>query len=287
MAALLDLHPDGTHPVLSGVADLHGVIDRMLAGSAWLRVGSTPGGGGGGTGQPSAGRAEAQAGRGRRQGRHREGRRVHRTGRVACQDHHGVPLRTRPVKSHSPTSSTPGTTPPPSPRHRACLPRARCGDRARHQQFPQGVTGRTPPGRGSDAGRASPPLQPGPAPPGRATGDRGRRTRPDRRRRPRERARSRSEEQAAQDNCSLTLHDNGDGTTTGHFTVPALAASILAKVIDAMTAPRRMRAPGGPTLKERPAGPVVRLAAPPRTRVRRAASSTYPPTTCTPGPRPP
>ena len=51
----------------------------------------------------------------------------------------------------------------------------------------------------------------------------------------------RSEEQAAQDNCSLTLHDNGDGTTTGHFTVPALAASILAKVIDAMTAPRRMR----------------------------------------------
>ena len=31
----------------------------------------------------------------------------------------------------------------------------------------------------------------------------------------------RTEEQAAQDKCSLTLHDNGDGTTTGHFTVPA------------------------------------------------------------------
>ena len=31
-------------------------------------------------------------------------------------------------------------------------------------------------------------------------------------------------EQAARDKCSLTLHDNGDGTTTGHFTVPALAA---------------------------------------------------------------
>ena len=54
----------------------------------------------------------------------------------------------------------------------------------------------------------------------------------------------RTEEQAAQDKCSLTLHDNGDGTTTGHFTVPALAASILGKVIDAMTAPRRMREPG-------------------------------------------
>ena len=54
----------------------------------------------------------------------------------------------------------------------------------------------------------------------------------------------RSEEQAAQDRCSLTLHDNGDGTTTGHFTVPALAAAFLAKILDAMTAPRRMREPG-------------------------------------------
>ncbi len=56
----------------------------------------------------------------------------------------------------------------------------------------------------------------------------------------------RSEEHAAQDQCSLTLHHNGDGTTTGHFTIPALAASILAKVIDAITAPRRMRTPAGP-----------------------------------------
>ena len=54
----------------------------------------------------------------------------------------------------------------------------------------------------------------------------------------------RSEEQAARDKCSLTLHDNGDGTTTGHFTVPALAAAMLGKVIDAMTAPRRMREAG-------------------------------------------
>ena len=51
----------------------------------------------------------------------------------------------------------------------------------------------------------------------------------------------RSEEQAAREKCSLTLHDNGDGTTTGHFTMPALAAAMLGKVIDAMTAPRRMR----------------------------------------------
>ena len=37
----------------------------------------------------------------------------------------------------------------------------------------------------------------------------------------------RSEEQAAQAKCSFTLHDNGDGTSTGHFTVPALAAAML------------------------------------------------------------
>ena len=53
----------------------------------------------------------------------------------------------------------------------------------------------------------------------------------------------RTEEQAAREKCSLTLHDNGDGTTTGHFTIPALAAAMLGKVIDAMTAPRRMREP--------------------------------------------
>ncbi len=56
----------------------------------------------------------------------------------------------------------------------------------------------------------------------------------------------RTEEQAARDKCSLTLHDNGDGTTTGHFTIPALAAAMLGKVIDAMTAPRRMRAQARP-----------------------------------------
>ena len=54
----------------------------------------------------------------------------------------------------------------------------------------------------------------------------------------------RTEEQAAQDKCTLTMHDNADGTTTGHFTVPTLAAAILAKIIDTITAPRRMRPPG-------------------------------------------
>ncbi len=51
----------------------------------------------------------------------------------------------------------------------------------------------------------------------------------------------RTEEQAALDKCSLTFHDHADGTTTGHFTIPTLAAAILRKIIESMTAPRRMR----------------------------------------------
>jgi len=57
------------------------------------------------------------------------------------------------------------------------------------------------------------------------------------------------EEQAALAQARLTLHDHGDGTTSGHFRVPTLAASILRKVLDAMTAPRRggsARAPADP-----------------------------------------
>ncbi len=55
----------------------------------------------------------------------------------------------------------------------------------------------------------------------------------------------RSEEATARDACTLTFHDNRDGTTSGHFTVPTLAAAVLRKVIETMTAPRRMR-PGSP-----------------------------------------
>ena len=49
------------------------------------------------------------------------------------------------------------------------------------------------------------------------------------------------EEDAALARARLTLHDNGDGTTSGHFTVPTLAASVLRKVLDTMTAPRRTK----------------------------------------------
>jgi hypothetical protein len=50
------------------------------------------------------------------------------------------------------------------------------------------------------------------------------------------------EEDSARARSRLTLHDNGDGTTSGHFTVPTFAATVLRKVLDAMTAPRRVGA---------------------------------------------
>ncbi len=54
----------------------------------------------------------------------------------------------------------------------------------------------------------------------------------------------RSEEETARDRCSLSWHDNQDGTVSGHFTVPALSGAILRKVIESMTAPRRTRNTG-------------------------------------------
>ena len=89
----------------------------------------------------------------------------------------------------------------------------------------------------------------------------------------------RTEEQTARDKCSLTLHDNGDGTTTGHFTIPALAAAMLGKVIDAMTAPRRMREREQQTVRST-GGTAAGSPSP-------SSSSTCPPTTCTPRPLPP
>jgi hypothetical protein len=49
----------------------------------------------------------------------------------------------------------------------------------------------------------------------------------------------RSEEAQALARTRLTLHDNQDGTTTGHFTVPTLAASILKKAVQQIASPRR------------------------------------------------
>ena len=52
---------------------------------------------------------------------------------------------------------------------------------------------------------------------------------------------TKSEEDRAYDATTLSLHDNGDGTLTGRFTIPLFQGLLLKKVIDAITAPRRNR----------------------------------------------
>jgi len=52
---------------------------------------------------------------------------------------------------------------------------------------------------------------------------------------------TKSEEDRAYDTATLSLHDNGDGTLTGRFTIPVFQGLLLKKVIDAITAPRRNR----------------------------------------------
>lgn len=54
------------------------------------------------------------------------------------------------------------------------------------------------------------------------------------------------EEAQARARTQLTLHNNEDGTVTGHFTVPTFYGQLLRKVLDTMTAPRRGRI-GAPT----------------------------------------
>ena len=49
----------------------------------------------------------------------------------------------------------------------------------------------------------------------------------------------RTQEDAALEKSRLTWHDNGDGTTSGHFTLPTLAASILVKTVQQIASPRR------------------------------------------------
>ncbi len=53
-------------------------------------------------------------------------------------------------------------------------------------------------------------------------------------------ARLRDEEERARARSTFSMHDNGDGTTSGHFVIPTLAAAMLRKILEQMTAPRRM-----------------------------------------------
>ena len=84
----------------------------------------------------------------------------------------------------------------------------------------------------------------------------------------------REEETAALERTRLTLHDNHDGTVSGHFTVPTLAGAILRKAIQQLASPRRR---GPPT----PAPTPARTGPAGRARRSSRCSSTCPPTGCT------
>ncbi|MBD8868877.1 HNH endonuclease signature motif containing protein [Nocardioides donggukensis] len=65
------------------------------------------------------------------------------------------------------------------------------------------------------------------------------------------------EERAAAARSRLTLHDNDDGTLSGHFTVPLVAGTVLKKILDALTSPRRAatgESQAGPGASEAGAG---------------------------------
>jgi hypothetical protein len=63
------------------------------------------------------------------------------------------------------------------------------------------------------------------------------------------------EEQRARARTRLTLHDNHDGTVSGHFVVPTLHGHLLRKILEAMTAPRRGRLGASRAQVGRPQGP--------------------------------
>ena len=47
------------------------------------------------------------------------------------------------------------------------------------------------------------------------------------------------QEHTGYQNAAITMHDHGDGHTTGRFTIPTTSAQILLKILHSMTAPRR------------------------------------------------
>jgi hypothetical protein len=53
-------------------------------------------------------------------------------------------------------------------------------------------------------------------------------------------ARLEKEEARARALASLTVHDHGDGTSTGRFRLPTLHAQLLKKALEALTSPRRI-----------------------------------------------
>ena len=246
MAALLDLHPDGTHPVLSGVVGVHAVLDRMHAGTTQPLV----------PGEHALVVAELD----------RATRRIEalKLKVVAAADSAGVAKDAGFTGADAWLAKTTTVSRGNAARQVALAADLDSGHDATAEALD---AGRVSPEHAAVIVRATGQLPGTVSEPQRRAVEaslvqKAARFSPDQLRRIARRAIEavepdqkivdahenellRTEEQAAREKCSLTLHDNGDGTTTGHFTIPALAAAILGKVIDAVTAPRRMREASG------------------------------------------
>ena len=252
----LDLHPEPGHPG-AVVAAVHEAIDGVVV------DGLRPDQYAGAIAELARARSrlhalELELVAAAEKARVADGRRVRVHGGVALA---ADPLRRRGRRADGEAGHRP---PRPAPGHhrravRGCrVPRARGGDRPRHLPAPGRAHRRAEGHRGSDAGREGAAGRPGPAaaarPPGAGRG-RGRRLG---RRRPRGRpAAGRGSGRARPD--PATLHDHGDGTTSGHLTVPTLAG------LDPAQGPRRDdRAPPQPARRHPRPGRRGRRTATPR-----------------------
>ena len=280
MSALLDLHPDGTHPVLSGIAEIAAVLDRMLVDPTMVLE----------TGDYSTAVTALE----------RVGRRLHavKLRMVAAADKVGVARAAGFTGTDAWVAKTTRISRAGAAGQVALAARLASGHDATAAALDAGLVS---PGHAAVIVNATRQLPETVSAEQRQVVEahlveKAARFGPDQLRRIARRAIEaiepdrtvvdahehelvRSEEQMAQDKCSLTLHDNGDGTTTGHFTVPALAGAMLGKIIDAMTAPRRMREAGGDD-RSSTGGTAVGSRSP-------SSSNTCPLSTCTPRPPPP
>ncbi len=278
MSALLDLHPDAGHPVLAGVVELDTTLDRMLAGA----------------GSPLASGEHAAAVR----SLERVARRLEavRLRVLAAADKAGTAQDAGFSGTEAWTARQTNTTRATAAREVHLATELHTGHDTTATALEEGLLS---PAHAAVILNASDQLPPTVSPEQRATVEatlveQAQRFDPDQLRRVAKRALEavepdtlavdthenelvHSEEETARAACSLSFHDNADGTTTGHFTVPRLAAAVLKKVLESMTAPRRMRA-------ARPAPSTGGTAGAWRSP---SSSSTSPPTTCTPRPPPP
>ena len=270
MSAVLDLHPVGTHPVLSGAAEVHGVLDRMHAGAAQPLV----------SGEHALVVAELD----------RATRRIEalKLKVVVAAEKAGTAKDAGFTDTTAWIARTTTVSRPDAARDVALATELDSGHDATAEALDAGLVS---PGHAAVIVNATGQLPDGVSDEQRQLVEahlveKAGRFSPDQLRRIARRAIEavepdqsvvdaheneliRTEEQAAEAKCSFAMHDNGDGTSTGHFTVPDLAAAILAKILDTITAPRRMRDSSTRPPERSDAGPVVRLAASPRARVRR------------------